>query len=69
MVALALILEAGTGVSADEVIEATVRDWRGPLVLDGLDTEEAPVEPRNTGGFSAAADRTNHGDGEPEPGV
>lgn len=42
MLALALILEASTGVSDDEVIEATVMDRRGPLVLDCLDTEEAP---------------------------
>lgn len=40
--ALALILEAYTGVSDDEVIEATVMDRRWQLVLDCLDTEQAP---------------------------
>lgn len=40
--ALALILEAYTGVSDDEVIEATMMDRRWQLVLDCLDTEEAP---------------------------
>src|SRR5258706_3457689 len=42
MLALALILEAYTGVSDDEVIEATVMDRRWQLVLNCLDTEEAP---------------------------
>jgi Transposase DDE domain/Transposase domain (DUF772) len=42
MLALALILEAYTGVSDDEVIEATVMDRRWQLVLDCLDTEQAP---------------------------
>jgi hypothetical protein len=42
MLALALILEAYTGVSDDEVIEATVMDRRWQLVLDCVDTEEAP---------------------------
>src|SRR5712691_8737156 len=42
ILALALILEAYTGVSDDEVIEATVMDRRGPLVLDCLDCEHAP---------------------------
>src|SRR5713226_9964190 len=40
--ALALILQAYTGVSDDEVIEATVMDRRWQLVLDCLDTEHAP---------------------------
>ena len=40
--ALATILQAYTGVSDDEVIEATVMDRRWQLVLDCLDTEEAP---------------------------
>jgi hypothetical protein len=43
MLALALILEAYTGVSDDEVIEATVMDRRWQLVLDCVDTEEAPI--------------------------
>jgi Transposase domain (DUF772) len=42
MLALALILEAYTGVSDDEVIEATVMDRRWQLVMDCVDTEEAP---------------------------
>src|SRR5213080_3304643 len=42
MLALALILEAYTGVSDDEVIEATVMDRSFQLVLDCLDTEQAP---------------------------
>ncbi len=42
MLALALILEAYTGVSDDAVIEATVLDRRWQLVLDCVDTEEAP---------------------------
>jgi hypothetical protein len=42
MLALALILEAYTGVSDDEVIEATVMDRRWQLVLDCVATEEAP---------------------------
>ena len=42
MLALALILEAYTGVSDDEVIEATVMDRRWQLVLDCVDTEQAP---------------------------
>src|SRR5207253_4579771 len=42
VLALALILEAYTGVSDDEVIEATVMDRRWQLVLDCLDSEQAP---------------------------
>jgi hypothetical protein len=42
MLALALILQAYTGVSDDEVIEATVMDRRWQLALDCLDAEEAP---------------------------
>ncbi len=40
--ALALILQAYTGVSDDEVIEATTMDRRWQLVLDCLDAETAP---------------------------
>jgi hypothetical protein len=40
--ALALILQASTGVSADEVIEATTMDRRWQLALDGLDGHEPP---------------------------
>jgi Transposase domain (DUF772) len=42
MLALALILEAYTGVSDDEEIPATVMDRRWQLVLDCVDTDEAP---------------------------
>jgi transposase len=42
VLALALILEAYMGISDDEVIEATVMDRRWQLVLDCIDTEEAP---------------------------
>src|SRR4051812_10743794 len=40
--ALAVILQAYTGVSDDEVIEATLMDRRWQLVLDCLDTDQAP---------------------------
>lgn len=40
--ALALLLQAYTGVSDDEVIEATTMDRRWQLVLDCLDVEEPP---------------------------
>ena len=39
---LSLMLEAYTGVSDDEVTEATVMDRRWQLVLDCLDCEHAP---------------------------
>jgi hypothetical protein len=42
MLALALILQAYMGISDDEVIEATIMDRRWQLVLDCLDTEQAP---------------------------
>lgn len=42
VLALALLLEASPGVSDDEVIEATVMDRRWQLVLDCVETEEAP---------------------------
>ncbi len=41
--ALAAILQAYTGVSDDEAIEATVMDRRWQLVLDRLDCEEPPL--------------------------
>ncbi len=40
--ALAIILQAYTGVSDDEVIEALEMDRRWQLVLDCLDCEQAP---------------------------
>jgi hypothetical protein len=40
--ALALILQAYTGASDDEVIQATVMDRRWQLVLDCLDAEQPP---------------------------
>lgn len=42
LLALALILQAYTGVSDDEVIEATLMDRRWQLALDCLDTETPP---------------------------
>src|SRR5438128_8959004 len=51
MHALALILEAYSGVSDDEVIEATVMDRRWQLVLDGLDTDQAPFSKGTLVGF------------------
>src|SRR5207302_7129143 len=51
MLALALILEAYTGVSDDEVIEATVMDRRWQLVLDCLDSEQAPFSKGTLVGF------------------
>ena len=40
--ALATLLQAYTGASDDEVIEATTMDRRWQLVLDCLDTQEPP---------------------------
>ena len=40
--ALATVIQAYTGVSDDEVIEATLMDRRWQLVLDCLDAEEPP---------------------------
>ncbi len=40
--ALATLLQADTGASDDEVIEATTMDRRWQLVLDCLDTQEPP---------------------------
>src|SRR5216684_7760172 len=40
--ALATIVQAYTGVSDDEVIEATLMDRRWQLVLNCLDTDQAP---------------------------
>jgi hypothetical protein len=41
-IALAIILQADTGVSDDEAIESMVMDRRWQLVLDCLDSEQAP---------------------------
>ena len=41
-IALAIILQAYTGVSDDEALEAMVMDRRWQLVLDCLDCEQAP---------------------------
>ncbi len=56
MLALALILEAYTGVSDDEGISATVMDRRWQLVLDCVDTDEAPWSQRHAGGLSPPTD-------------
>src|SRR5262244_1441528 len=49
--ALALILQAYTGVSDDEVIEATTMDRRWQLVLDCLDSHEPPFSKGTLVGF------------------
>ena len=49
--ALATILQAYTGVSDDEVIEATVMDRRWQLVLDCLGAEEPPFSKGTLVGF------------------
>jgi len=49
--ALAVILQAYTGVSDDEVIEATVMDRRWQLVLDCMDAEEPPFSKGTLVGF------------------
>src|SRR5688500_2800376 len=51
--ALATILQAYTGVSDDEVIEATVMDRRWQLVLDCLDCERPPFSKGTLVGFRA----------------
>src|SRR3989449_4778418 len=51
MLALALILQAYMGVSDDEAIEATVMDRRWQLVLDCLDSEQAPISLGTLVGF------------------
>jgi transposase len=56
MLALALILQAYMGISDDEVIEATVMDRSFQLVLDCVDTEQAPGSQRHAGGLSSALD-------------
>ncbi len=52
--ALAVILQAYTGVSDDEAIEATVMDRRWQLVLDCLDCEEPPFSKGTLVGFRQA---------------
>jgi hypothetical protein len=42
--ALATVLQAYTGVSDDEVVEATVMDRRWQLVLDCMDAEKPPLQ-------------------------
>ena len=48
--ALATILQAYTGASDDEVIEATVMDRRWQLVLDCMGAEEPPFAKGTLGG-------------------
>src|SRR6266568_4353870 len=55
--ALASLLQAYMGVSDDEVIEATVMDRRWQLVLDCLDSEQAPFSQRDPGGLPPAPHR------------
>ena len=49
--ALATILQAYTGVSDDEVIEATVMDRRWQLVLDCMNADEPPFSKGTLAGF------------------
>src|SRR5262245_17458523 len=49
--ALATIVQAYTGVSDDEVIEATVMDRRWQLALDCLDAQEPPFSKGTLVGF------------------
>ena len=49
--ALAVILQAYTGVSDDEVIEATVMDRRWQLVLDCMDAQHSPFSKGTLVGF------------------
>jgi hypothetical protein len=51
--ALATIVQAHTGVSDDEVIEAAVMDRRWQLVLDCLDAEHPPFSKGTLVGFRA----------------
>jgi transposase len=51
--ALATVLQAYTGVSDDEVIEAAVMDRRWQLVLDCLDAEHPPFSKGTLVGFRA----------------
>ena len=51
--ALATILQAYTGASDDEVIEAAVMDRRWQLVLDCMDAETAPFSKGTLVGFRA----------------
>lgn len=59
--ALAIILQAYTGASDDEVIEATTMDRRGPLVLDCLDTQEPPWSRGHPHRLSEPPDRNADG--------
>lgn len=59
--ALATILQAYTGASDDEVIEATTMDRRWQLVLDCLDAEEPPFSKAT---LSAFRQRLLAGDGD-----
>ena len=49
--ALATILQAYTGVSDDEVIEATIMDRRWQLVLDCMDADRPPFSKGTLVGF------------------
>jgi transposase len=59
--ALATILQAYTGVSDDEVIEATVMDRRWQLVLDCLDVREPPFRQGHPAELPESADRGRPG--------
>src|SRR5438874_1459042 len=59
LLALATILQAYTGVSDDEVIEASIMDRRWQLVLDCLDTEEPPFSKGTLIAFRKRLSETN----------
>ena len=59
--ALAIIVQAYTGVSDDEVIEATLMDRRWQLVLDCLDTDQAAWSQRNVRRLAEASHRRADG--------
>ena len=64
--ALATVVQAYTGVSDDEVIEATLMDRRWQLVLDCLGAEEPPFSKGTLVGFRTrvgAGRRDRHGGG------
>jgi hypothetical protein len=53
LLALVTILQAYTGAGDDEAVEATIMDRRWQLVLDCLDTEQAPFAKGTLVGFRA----------------
>jgi hypothetical protein len=78
MLALATILQAYTGVSDDEVVEATLMDRRWQLALDCLDTDQPPFSKGTFVAFrkrlidaktGSTPHRTHHRISQPHSGV